>query len=37
MIFLVAIAQTENYDFLSSDSANYENYRDDLLSKRLAV
>ena len=28
MIFLVAIVQTENYDFLGSDSANYENYTD---------
>ena len=37
MIFLVAIAQIETYDFLGSDSANYENYRDDFLSKRLAV
>ena len=37
MVFLVAIAQTENYDFLGSDSANYENYRDDFLGKRLGV
>ena len=30
MNFLVAITQTENYDFLGSDSANYENYRDEI-------
>ena len=37
MNFLVAMAQTENYDFLDSNSTNYENYRDDFCSKRLGV
>ena len=37
MIFLVAIAQTENYDFFGSNSTNYENYRDGFRSKRFKV